>query len=356
MSCKGANIAAEQLPPAKKAKLGSPSLPVLDRDAYLSKLRAVTEPMMNIGAMYNSLVGGIVTDRELMAMPIHDHAIVRGHAVFDTCSVSNGRLYRVDIHLDRHLLSAEKSRIPLPFGPSAAENKERMRSIIAQTVVATGWRDCGVRYWLTAGPGDLQVTPEGCTPAWYVIVYSKGGAVNVGDLVGIRDYTVNVPMKPPCLATVKSNNYMLNVLHKMEARDKGGQWGVLVDKNGYVAESCVLNVAFVTQDRRFITPPFDLILAGTTVRKCLELSTQLVSEGLLAEVSQEPVPEGKARECVEMMFLGGDSYLVPVTHWDNTPMGLGVVGEVTKRLSALLKEDMAAGSSDHYELAYPDAN
>merc|ERR1719436_240739 len=80
--------------------------------------------MVKIAAIYSSLVDAIVTDPELMAMPIHDHAIVRGHAVFDTCTVAGGRLYRVDIHLDRHIASAQKARIPLPFGRSPEECKD----------------------------------------------------------------------------------------------------------------------------------------------------------------------------------------------------------------------------------------
>ena len=47
-----------------------------------------------------------------MAIPIDDHAIVRGHAVFDTCSLVNGRMYRLQIHLDRMFASASAARLP----------------------------------------------------------------------------------------------------------------------------------------------------------------------------------------------------------------------------------------------------
>jgi len=129
----------------------------------------------NPAAMYNSLVGGVTTDPELMTIPIHDHAVVRGHAIFDTCSIVGGRLYRLDIHLDRHMDSAERARISLPFGSSVQECKDQMRSIVAQTVVASGVRDGGVRIYTSAGPGNFSITSEGCTSAFYVVVLRPTG-------------------------------------------------------------------------------------------------------------------------------------------------------------------------------------
>lgn len=339
----------------KRPRLEVPAALILGREEYLAKMRKLLEPMVKIHALYNSLVGGVVMDPELMVIPIHDHAIVRGHAVFDTCTVVNGRLYRVDIHLDRHVASAQMARIPLPFGTSPQECKEQMRSVIAQTVVASGCRNASVRYYTSVGPGNFAVTPEGCTPAFYVVVMGKdarGVSVNEADLKGVHEFTVDVPLKPKLLATTKSNNYMLNALTSMASRDKGGKFGILVDSEGFIAESCVLNCAFVTRDCRLITPRFDNILAGTTVRKIMELAKRLVADGVLAAVSQESIPVATARECVEMFLVGGDNHLVPVTHWDEKPVGTGEVGAITRRLAQLLEEDMSEGVADHYELAF----
>lgn len=160
--------------PAKRQRLDVPSAAIIDKESYLAKLREKLAPMVKISAMYNSLVDGIVLDPELMTIPIHDHAIVRGHACFDTCTVTHGKLYRLDLHLDRHLKSVTTARIPLPFGPGAEENKCKMRTIIAQTVVASKCRNASVRYYTSVGPGGFGVTPEGCTSAFYVVVYGAG--------------------------------------------------------------------------------------------------------------------------------------------------------------------------------------
>lgn len=44
-------------------------------------------------AFYSSVFGGIVIDFEAMLIPIDDHMCHRGHAVFDTATISNGYIY-----------------------------------------------------------------------------------------------------------------------------------------------------------------------------------------------------------------------------------------------------------------------
>jgi len=59
-------------------------------------------------AFYSSVLGGIVTDPALMVLPIDDHMAHRGHAVFDTANVvSQGRVYGLDMHLDRLLVRVD---------------------------------------------------------------------------------------------------------------------------------------------------------------------------------------------------------------------------------------------------------
>ena len=60
----------------------------------------------NFYAMYSSVLGGIVTDPALMVLPLDDHMVHRGHAVFDTATLTHGMLYQLDLHLDRLIKSA----------------------------------------------------------------------------------------------------------------------------------------------------------------------------------------------------------------------------------------------------------
>ena len=118
--------------------------------------------------MYSSVLGGIVTDPALMILPLDDHIVHRGHAVFDTATLSRGMLYQLDPHLDRLLRSAELARISLPFP------KEQLRQIILDTAAASGKQDGSVRYWLSAGPGGFALGPAECIgSSFYVIVFKQ---------------------------------------------------------------------------------------------------------------------------------------------------------------------------------------
>ncbi len=97
-------------------------------------------------AFYSSVLGGIVKDPALMTVPMDEHMVHRGHAVFDTCNVSRGQCYGLDFHLDRLLRSAGLALI------HPSHTKEELRQIILSTVAASQQREgVFVRFWMTAG-------------------------------------------------------------------------------------------------------------------------------------------------------------------------------------------------------------
>jgi len=119
-------------------------------------------------AMYSSVVGGIILDPAMMALPIDDHMVHRGHGVFDTAMLLDGCLYELDPHLDRFLRSAARARIASPFP------RDTLRRILIQTTAASGCRRGSIRYWLSNGPGDFLLSPRGCpSPAFYAVVIRR---------------------------------------------------------------------------------------------------------------------------------------------------------------------------------------
>ena len=219
-----------------------------------------------------------------------------------------------------------------------------------------------MRFWLTAGTGNLGVTPKGCTPGFYVLCF--GGLPGLDSSAGIAEASVScdvVPLKPPHLAELKSNNYMLNALTMMAAEDRGGTFGIGVDAQGFLTESCVLNVIVVGADKVVRTPPFEGILKGTTVRKCLELVERhlLIKKGrgaktggqqLVQAVSQEKITLSAARRAAELFLVAGDTHAFAVTSLDGHTIGSGRPGPVFCALHELLMADAKEGTEDHEAL------
>ena len=52
-------------------------------------------------AFFSSFLGGITTEPHHMVVPIDDHMVHRGDAVFEAIKFTNGYVYAMDRHLDR---------------------------------------------------------------------------------------------------------------------------------------------------------------------------------------------------------------------------------------------------------------
>ncbi|VAH59457.1 unnamed protein product [Triticum turgidum subsp. durum] len=237
-------------------------------------------------AMYSSFLGGIILDPAMMALPIDDHMVHRGHGVFDTAMLLDGHLYELDTHLDRFLRSAAQAKVGTPFP------RDTLRSILVQMTAASGCRKGSIRYWLSSGPGDFLLSSSGCPgPAFYAVVIPS-------------DYA-------QCRHGVRAGP--------------------------------MVNVAFVTQGGELVLPVFDKILSGCTAKRMLALAPKLVEAGLLKGVSTQHITAADAKRSVEMAFVGSGLPVLPIVEWDGQPIGDGKVGKLMLALSDLLWEDMKSG-------------
>ena len=313
----------------------STPLPVLAADQVIIALRAMRERQpVKFSAFYSSQLGGIVTDPALMVLPFDDHMVHRGHGIFDTAGLVNGRIYDLEAHLDRFLGSAERSKLKL------AGSRAEMRDIIVRTTAASGVRDGSIRYWLSSGPGNLDLTPAaGAVPGFFVIVFGGLAYPERWYSEGLKVMTTTYPIKPPLYAITKATNYLPNVLMQMEAKEAGLDNGVFIDEKGFVGESSNMNVAFVTMDGVLRHPRFVHVLAGCTSLRLLELAQHLQG-GLLTGVDVCDIAVADARASREMLLLGSSIKVAPIVQWDGQPIGDGKPGPVARALLDLLENDM----------------
>lgn len=289
-------------------------------------------------AFYSSQLGGVVTDPALMVIPFDDHMVHRGHGIFDTAGLVEGRIYDLEAHLDRFVLSADRSKLAL------AGSRDEMRDIVIRTTAVSGHRNGAIRYWLSSGAGSLELSPAaGAEPGFFVMVFAGLSYPQRWYTDGLRVMTTTYPIKPPLYAITKATNYLPNVLMQMEAKAAKVDNGVFIDASGHVGESSNMNVAFVTADGVLRHPKFEQVLAGCTSLRLLELASALVNRGLLAGVEVCDIPVADARRAREMVLLGSSVKVAPVVEWDGQPIGDGRPGPVSAALLQLLDEDMRTG-------------
>ncbi|XP_070012728.1 D-amino-acid transaminase, chloroplastic isoform X2 [Nicotiana sylvestris] len=269
-------------------------VPLLSSSEVIERMRTSRESQETKQlylAMYSSVFGGITTDTAAMVIPMDDHMVHRGHGVFDTAAIMDGK--------------------------------------------------GSLRYWLSAGPGDFQLSPSGCPRAvLYAIVIQDQSPP---DHRGIRVVTSSIPIKPPQFAVMKSVNYLPNALSKMEAEENDAYAAIWLDGDGFVAEGPNMNVAFVTKEKELLMPSFDKILSGCTAKRVLVLAAKLVKEGKLRGIRVDNVSVEDGKRAEEMMLIGSGVLVRSVVQWDEEIIGDGREGPVTQALLNLLLEDMKSG-------------
>ena len=323
------------------------TLPTLTADEVIAQLRALrARQPVKYWAFYSSQLGGIVTDPALMVVPFDDHMVHRGHGIFDTAAIEAGKIYDLEAHLDRFIRSAKNSKLQLPA-------RETMRDIIVRTTAASGQRQGSIRYWASAGPGSLGLTPAaGAEPGFFVMISAGLGYPDTWYTQGLRMMTTTYPIKPPLYAVTKSVNYLPNVLMQMEALEHGLDNGIFVDEDGNVGESSNMNVAFITADGVLKHPKFDHILSGCTSLRLLELAKTLQARGRLKDVQVCDVPVTEARAAREMLLIGSSVKVAPIVEWDGKPIGDGKPGPLARELREVLQEDMRSGRDRLIDVPY----
>ncbi len=319
--------------------VSSAGLRILSTNDVVEQLQALrAKQPVKYTAFYSSQLGGIVTDPALMVIPFDDHMVHRGHGIFDTAGIVNGRIYDLEAHLDRFLKSAERSKLKLPA------DRGGLRDIVIKTTAASGRRDGSIRYWLSSGPGSLDLMPAaGAEPGFFVMIFPGLVYPERFKTDGVRVMTTTYPIKPPLYAITKTTNYLPNVLMQMEAKEAGFDNGVFIDHDGHVGESSNMNVAFVNHDNVLVHPRFDHILSGCTSMRLIELARTLLSRGVLTDVKVDHVSMADAIAAKEMLLIGSSVKVAGIVQWDKHTIGNGRPGPVAAALLDLLEEDMRSG-------------
>ncbi len=314
-------------------------LRVISPDEFLDRQRDLRkEYQSQYYAMYSSIWDGIVTDPVLMMIPIDDHMVHRGDAVFEAFKSVKGNLYNVHRHLKRLEYSASRIAIPLPF------TLDEILWIVKETIRVSGHKDCLVRLFVSRGPGGFTTDPYECPKSQlYVVITELRYPPKEKYEKGVRVKVSNVPVKPSFFANIKSCNYLPNVLMKKEAVDSGVDFVICLDEFGYLGESTTENFGMVSKDNVLKFPKFDRILRGTTVVRASELAKNLVERGVVEKVEFSDITVGEALEAREMMMFGTTFDILPIVEFNGAIIGGGEPGAVFKTLYELLLKDIHYG-------------
>lgn len=310
----------------------------LNKDTFLGRVFARRASYHDgYYAMYSSEWDAVVTDPELMLIPLDDHMVHRGDGIFEMFSCVDGALFDYQAHLDRLQYGANHLKLELPM------TLERLTECVLETVRMGEARDCSVRIFLSRGPGSFGVNPYDCpTTQIYITASAPAPDFMKQNPGGARVETSRVPVKPSMFATVKSCDYLMNAMMKMQAVDSGVHFVIGEDEEGYLTEGATENLGLVKSDGRLVFPDLGRVLRGTSMVRISRLAETLLPEGLIEGVAFEKVTREDVLAAREVYVLGTSPGIVPVVEYDGQPINGGGFGPVYQRLRGLLEQEIRA--------------
>jgi branched-chain amino acid aminotransferase len=256
------------------------------------------------------------------AVSVFDHGLLYGDGVFEGIRAYNGRVFKLERHIDRLFDSAKAIRLEIPQTHAA------VCELVLEACRQNGITDGYIRLLVTRGAGDLGIDPRKCPRAELIVIARKTIAIYRSPSTGIRVVTSTFRRNSPqaLSPSIKSLNYLNNILARIEANDRGADEALMLDAQGYVAEATVDNF-FIVTDRALVAPPTATNLKGITRETLLGVA---VSLGIRTE--EAPFTLFDVWTAKEAFICGTAAEVVPVVSVDDRVIGGGSIGAVTGRI------------------------
>src|SRR5436190_150360 len=215
-------------------------------------------------------INGRLMHRDEAGVSPFDSVVQGGDAVWEGLRLYNGRIFRLNEHLDR----LRSSALALAF--TQIPSHEQIKEQISRTLKANQMTD-GVHIRLTLTRGvkitsgmDPRLNQAG--PTLIVVAEHKPP---VYDKSGLTLITSSVRRFPPdCLdPKIHHNNLLQSILAKIEANFAGADDALMLDLRGFVAETNATHV-FVVYRGEVLTPWTTACPEGITRAAVLGLCRQ----------------------------------------------------------------------------------
>jgi branched-chain amino acid aminotransferase len=277
-------------------------------------------------------INGELIHRDQARVSPFDSAVQGGDAVWEGLRVYQGRIFKLEEHLDR-LISSAKA---LAF--AQIPHKDQLVQEIRRTLLANEMKD-GVHIRLTLTRGikvtsgmDPRLNQSG--PTLIVLAEHKAPVYDRG---GLKLLTSSVRRFPPdCLdPKIHHANLIQSILAKIEATAGGADDAVMLDTRGFVAETNATHL-FLVDHGMLETPRTVACPEGITRATVLEICA---AAGIPARERDISLMEFYRAD--EVFCTGTMGELAAVVAMDGRVIGTGKPGPMTARLSALFGERTA---------------
>src|SRR6476469_8758813 len=272
---------------------------------------------------------------------VFDHGLLYGDGIFEGIRFYNGRVFRLEQHLERLWNSARSICLEIPM------TRQEMTEALLETIRQNHLRDGYIRLVVTRGVGNLGLNPEQCkNPSVIIIVATIALYHEDFYRKGLSIVTVATRRSNPASLNpaVKSLNYLNNVMARIEANLASADEALMLNDAGNVAE-CTADNVFIIKRGQIFTPPISAgALRGITRSVVFEIAAELGIKITETDVTRHDV--FIADEC---FLTGTAAEVIPVVKADGRTIGTGKPGSITMRMIGRFREMTRATGTPIFE-------
>ncbi|RKU19686.1 branched-chain amino acid aminotransferase [Candidatus Poribacteria bacterium] len=261
---------------------------------------------------------------------VFDHGLLYGDGVFEGIRSYNGRVFKLDEHLERLYNSAKSIMLQIPI------SIETMKETVLETLRRNHLTEAYIRLVVTRGVGDLGLDPDKCPKPSIIIIADKivlypqkfyEDGLEIVTASVRRNYAEAINPR------IKSLNYLNNILAKIEGKQAGAQEVLMLNAEGYVVECSVDNIFWI-KNETIVTPPVHMgILEGVTRNSVIGLAREA---GM--KVEERVFTRHDLYIADECFLTGTAAEVIPVVKIDQRTIGSGQPGKITQRLLSTFRQ------------------
>ncbi len=274
--------------------------------------------------MYVYMNGEFIPEERACVSPF-DRGFLYGDGVFETLRAYNGRLFRLNDHIQR-------LRAGLEYLHIRPEGLDRIEEILYELLSLNSISDAYARISVTRGSTGRGINIDRDSPPNIVVftrqVYPPGEDLYEQGVELVISKRIN--QRLPDEYNLKSHSFLNYILAKDEATYRGAYEAILLNREGHLTEGSVSNIFCVKEDTLYTPPLRSGVLRGIT----REVVKGLAGRAGLSLVEKELLPD-ELMEAEEVFITNTIIEVLPVREIEGRRFS---VGSATKTIQRLYRE------------------
>jgi len=274
-------------------------------------------------------VNGQYVGLDEASVSIYDHGFLYGDGVYEAIRAYDGIVFKLREHVDRLYESAKSIKIIIPH------TRDELSQLVVELLKKNKLTNSYIRIVVSRGYGKMGVDPRNCAKPTVVIMAEPREPLFGEGMKGISAIISSLRRTPSWSLDprIKTLNYLNNIMAKMEATEAGVEEAIMLNEQGYVAETSTENI-FIVKNGMLATPhPSQGVLRGITRDSVIQ-----VARGLGYSLEERAITTHELYNADEVFVTGTAAELVPIVRITGRSIGEGKPGAVFLRILGGCKE------------------